>query len=260
MNRPREEEPRELIYGVNPILEALEQRVRSLDRVLVARDARREGIGRVLRLARAAGVPVSHVDRAVLARKAGRGRSHQGVVAIVSAAAYADADELCRRAAGHPGAILVALDRVTDTGNLGAIVRTVAAVGAQGILLAAEGTAGLGPGVAKASAGALEHVPVAREPRLPGRLRGLAENGFSVVALVPRARRVWYDLDLTGKLVVVAGGEERGARPGVLAACTTEASIPLPGGVESLNVSVAVGVALFEAVRQRAGADSAGGS
>lgn len=249
--REREHEAREILYGVHPVLEALEIRRRSLERVLVARESRGQGIGRLLRLARAAGIPVSHVDRASLGRKLGPGASHQGVAAIVSAVPYADAGELCTAAAGQADAILVALDRVTDTGNLGAVIRTAAAAGAAGLLLSADETAGLGPGVAKTSAGALERLPVARERRLGRRLGRLAEAGFTVVALVPGGAVPWHEVDLRGRIVVVAGGEERGPRAGVLEACSLRAAIPLAGGLDSLNVSVAVGVALFEAVRQR---------
>lgn len=251
MRRSHEDEAREVIYGVHPVLEALEHRCRSLERVLVAREGRGHGIGRALRLARAAGIPVSHVDRASLGRRLGRGAAHQGLAAIVSAVPYADAEELCAAAAGRADAILLALDRVTDTGNLGAVIRTAAAAGAAGLLLSADETAGLGPGVAKASAGALERLPVARERLLGRRLGRLGAAGFRVVALVPEGDASWHQVDLRGRIVLVAGGEERGPRAGVLEACELRAAIPLAGGLDSLNVSVAVGVALFEAVRQR---------
>jgi 23S rRNA (guanosine2251-2'-O)-methyltransferase len=169
---------------------------------------------------------------------------------VVSPVPYADARELYARAAEERG-LLVMLDGVTDPGNLGAVIRTAAAAGAVGVVLAGEGTVGLTPVVAKAAAGALEHLPVAREPALAKRLRQLQEQGFRAVALDGRADLRWSEPDLTGPTILVAGSEGRGLRPGVQLACGTHVAIPLGPGVESLNVSVALGVVLFEAVRQR---------
>ena len=118
-------------------------------------------------------------------------------------------------------------------------------------MLASDGTAGLGPAAIKASAGAAERVPVAREAKLSKRLEALAGQGFSVVGLGPRESLAWDEVDLTGRIVLVAGGEERGLRPGVARVCTHHVAIPLAPGVESLNVGIAIGVLLFEAVRQR---------
>jgi 23S rRNA (guanosine2251-2'-O)-methyltransferase len=152
--------------------------------------------------------------------------------------------------------MLIVLDGVTDAGNLGAIVRTAAAAGASGILLAGEGTVGLTAGVAKASAGMLERIPVAREAALPRRLGALRQAGVKALALDQRGERTWDEPDLTGGIIIVAGGEGRGARPGVRRACDETVAIPLAPGVDSLNVSVAVGVLLFEAVRQRRAASA----
>jgi 23S rRNA (guanosine2251-2'-O)-methyltransferase len=231
-------------------MELLEQRPREVERVLVARDAAGP-VGRALRLARAAGVPVSHLSRQALEQRLGRRRTSQGIAAITAPLPYADADEVCRRAAAAEPGWLVLLDGVTDQGNLGAIVRTAAAVGVTGVLLGAEGTAGLGPAVAKASAGAVERIPVAREARPARRLARLAAEGFLTVALDPRGSRPWDEAPLAGRLVLVAGGEGRGLRPSLLEACRERVAIPLTPAVESLNVGVALGVVLFEALRRR---------
>jgi len=241
--------PSEVVYGANPVLELLQVRLREVERVLVAKE-RRAGVGPVLRLARAAGIPVSHLDRSVLARMVGRNAAHQGIAAVVSPVPYADAAELYARAEAESG-LLVLLDGVTDPGNLGAVVRTAAAVGAVGLLVSGEGTVGLTPAVAKASAGALEHLPVAREASPPKKLLELRDRGFQAVALDGRAEQRWTEADLTGATILVAGGEGRGLRPGVHRACGTSVALPLGSGVESLNVSVALGVLLYEAVRQR---------
>jgi 23S rRNA (guanosine2251-2'-O)-methyltransferase len=240
----------ELLFGVHPVLEALEGTVRSVDRILVAK-GRTAKLGRLLRKARETGVPVSYLPLEVLRRKTGMTASHQGVAALVSAVPYADPEELMARAVREPDSLLVALDRVEDPRNLGAVVRTVAAAGAGGVLLGSEGAVGLTATVAKTSAGALERVRVARVSRLAATLKRIRGEGVRVVGLDPRGSASWDGVDLTGRIIIVAGGEARGPRRGVLEACDQRVRVPLASGVDSLNVSVAVGVVLFEAVRQR---------
>lgn len=241
----------ELLFGVHPVLEALESGRRTLDRVFVAREGGGGALGRLLRAARDRGVPVSHVPRAVLAKKAGGRAVHQGVAAVVAAVPYADPGDLERDALADPSALLVALEGVEDPRNLGAILRSAAAAGCRGVLLGGETTVGLTPAAAKTSAGAVERIPVAREPRLSARLRSLRDGGFRAVALDTRGGIPWDEAPLSGPLVVVAGGEGKGLRRGVLDACDARLTIPLAAGVESLNVSVAVAVVMFEAVRRR---------
>jgi 23S rRNA (guanosine2251-2'-O)-methyltransferase len=175
---------------------------------------------------------------------------------VVSAVPYADPDRLCRSVEGRQDGLLVALDGVQDPRNLGAVVRTAAAAGAHGILLSAGGAAGLTAVVAKTSAGAVERIEIARDPRMPRRLRDLVSRGFSVVGLDPRGEVAWSDARLSGRIIIVAGSEGRGLRRGIREICDPRVAIPLAAGVESLNVAVSVGVLLYEAVRQRrAGAD-----
>jgi 23S rRNA (guanosine2251-2'-O)-methyltransferase len=240
----------EAVHGVHAVRELLEARRRDVERLFVLRE-RAASVGRILRTARQAGVPVSYVDRPTLARKVGPRAVHQGIAAVVAPLPYADADELARRTIDDPAGLLVLVDRVEDAGNLGAILRTAGATGAVGVLLSADATVGLTAGVARASAGAAERVPVAREPRPSWRIGQLRAAGVRTVVLDPRGDVPWDRADLVGRLLVVAGGEARGARPGVRDACELRVSIPVARGVESLNVSVATAVLLFEAVRQR---------
>jgi len=242
--------PAEIVFGTHPVRELLEARLREVERVYVLRE-RSKALGRILRSAREAGVPVSYVDRQAFARKLGARVVHQGIAAVVTPVPYAEADEVARRAVAEAAGLVVLVDRVEDAGNLGAIVRTAAAAGASGVLLCVEGTTGLSAGVARASAGAVERIPVAREPRPTWRIARLREAGFRSIVLDPRGEVAWDGLDLKGPLVVVAGGEARGPRPGIRDACEFRAAIPLAAGIESLNVAVATGVLLFEAVRQR---------
>ena len=248
----------ETIYGVHPVLEALQARRRSIERILVAREAGGGKMGRLFRLAREADIPITHLPRAALARRVGTTAAHQGVAAVVSALPYAAAAEVCRQAARLPDGLLLMLDRVVDPGNLGAILRSAVGAGAHGVLLAGEGTVGLTPAVAKASAGAVERIPVAREPRPRRRLEGLRSTGFSLVALEPGAPEGWDRPGLRGRVLLLAGGEERGLRKGLAEVCDARVAIPLTGELESLNVSVALGILLFEAVRQRRAGQTGG--
>ncbi|MCP3979065.1 MAG: 23S rRNA (guanosine(2251)-2'-O)-methyltransferase RlmB [bacterium] len=249
---PSAEEQAELIYGVQPVLELVESARHRVERIFVARDAG-GGLGRVLRTAREAGIPVTHITRQQLGRRVGGRAKHQGIAAQVAAMSYADPEQVVAAAAERSDGLIVMVDRVVDPGNLGAIVRTAAGAGAAGILLSTEGTVGLTPAVAKASAGAVARVPVAREPKPPRRLADLSERGFRTVVLDPRAELSWDRADLTGRLAVVAGGEEKGPRPAVIEACDIRVAIPLAEGMDSLNVGVSLGVLLFEAIRQRIG-------
>ncbi len=239
-----------MVYGVHPVMELLESRGPEVERVFVAR-GRHAGLGRLLRLARESGVPISHLAREVLARKVGKQALHQGVAAQVAPVPYADAGELCAKAEADPSAVLVLVDRVVDPRNLGAILRTSAAAGVTGVLLAAEATVGVTALVCKAAAGATERIPVARDAKPAKRIEALRRSGFAAVALDPAGDTAWHAERLSGQVIFVAGGEAGGARPAVLRACDRRLAIPLAGGVESLNVAVALGVLLFEAVRQR---------
>ncbi len=239
------------IYGLHPVAEALEQRSRQVERIWVARERLDGRTGRVLKLAREAGIPVRYVTRDVLTRRLGRRAGVQGLAACVAPFSYVDAEELCTQAAECEAAILLLLDRVQDPGNLGAILRVAAGAGVAGVLLASEATAGVSPAAFKASAGLLTRVPLAREARPARRLRALRERSFKVIGLDPRGSRPWDEAELTGRVTFVVGGEARGLRPGLLAECGDRVRIPLARGVDSLNVAVAVGVVLFEAVRQR---------
>ena len=250
MKREDEERP-EVLFGLHAVVEALEAGKRTIDRVLVSRESGGHNLGRLLRAARAAGVPVTHLPKEVLARKTGSRAVHQGVAALVAPVAYADVDHVCAEAGLAAAGLLVVVDGIEDPRNLGAVIRTAAAAGAHGVLLGTEETVGITPAVAKTAAGALERIPIAREPKLGRRLLSLKSRGFRVVALDPRSERLWDAESYRGRIVVVAGGEARGLRRGLLEAADARVALPLAGGIESLNVSVAVGAVLSEVVRQR---------
>lgn len=241
----------DLLYGLHAVREALRSNARPLLKLLLARDDR--PAGELARLARAARVPVHVEPRSALDRLVPHGR-HQGVVGLVAAKAYAAVDDLLAvaRARGEAPCLLI-LDEVEDPHNLGAVLRTAEAAGVHGVCIPERRAVGLTGAVARASAGAVEHLPVARVPNLSRLVEELQAAGLWVYVLDPSAARPYTDLDYRGPLALVIGGEARGVRPGLLGKCDERVRIPMRGRVSSLNLSVAAGVVLYEVVRQRTG-------
>ncbi|HKP09452.1 MAG TPA: 23S rRNA (guanosine(2251)-2'-O)-methyltransferase RlmB [Gaiella sp.] len=176
-------------------------------------------------------------------------RDHQGVLAWCEPYKYADGWELA--AAERP--LLACLDQVTDPRNLGAVVRSAEGAGATGVIVPAHGSALVTPAVARASAGAVEHLPVAVVPNLARYLNEIKRGDLWIYAAVAEAEQTMWQADLTGGLALVFGAEGKGVRPLVRRACDAGVSIPLQGEVESLNVSVAAALLLYEARRRRDG-------
>ena len=176
-------------------------------------------------------------------------RDHQGVLAWAEPYPYADAHELA--AAERP--LLAALDQVTDPRNLGAVIRSAEGAGATGVVVPAHGSAMVTPAVARASAGAVEHLPVAVVPNLARYLNEIKRNDLWIYAAAADGEQSLWQADLTGGLALVFGAEGKGVRPLVRRACDATISIPLAGNVESLNVSVAAALLLYEARRRRDG-------
>lgn len=236
-----------LVYGIHPVREALER-----GRVTRLRTAERSDrrVGAVLALAAARGVPVERVPEAVLDRLA-RGGVHQGVVADLVAPREYTPLELVREAAGAP--LLVVLDGIEDPRNVGAIVRTVDAAGADGLVRQTRRAAPLGGAAAKVSAGAIAHVKMAPVVNVARALDELKAAGVWIVGLAPEAAARYDELDYTVATAFVVGAEDTGLRRLVRSRCDWLVRIPMRGHVASLNVAVATGIVLFEAVRQRLG-------
>jgi 23S rRNA (guanosine2251-2'-O)-methyltransferase len=237
-----------IICGINPVVEALSSGTRHFDRLLVAKGLRNRRVAEAMRLASQKGVPLRFETRETLDRLAGE-VPHQGLVAVVSAKPVMALETLLEQA--RTPALLVVLDGVEDPRNLGAILRTVEASGADGVLLPERHTAGLSETVARASAGGLEHVRVARIGNVAQALDTLKERGLWIVGFDAAGAERWDAVDLRRPVALVFGGEERGIRRLVREKCDHLASLPLFGHVGSLNVSVTAGIALYEAVRQR---------
>jgi len=237
---------RMIVYGVNPVMEALRAgRVRTL-RVGPRSDRRVED---AIALARKAGVPIERTDAASLDRVA-RGGVHQGLAAEVEAPREFGIEELVAAAAPVPP-LLVVLDGIEDPYNVGAILRSVDGAGGHGLVRQARHAASLDGIVAKASAGAVSTVRIATVVNIARAIDELKEAGVWTVGLAADAPNPYDALDLTVPTAVVLGAEGSGLRRLVRERCDRLASIPMNGRVESLNVSVAAGVMLFEAARQR---------
>ena len=237
-----------IVYGVNPVLEALRA-----DRVREVRIGGRGGgrVPEVVALAGQRGVRVRRVPEDALERDSLHG-VHQGVVADLKAAPSYSVEELVLGAEGPP--LLIVLDGIEDPHNLGAILRTADAAGVHGLVRQTRRAAALGGAAAKASAGAVVHVKIADVVNVARALEELKALGVWTVGLVAEAATRYDAIDFTGPAAIVLGGEGAGLRRLVRERCDFLAAIPMRGRVNSLNVSVAAGVALFEAVRQRAGA------
>ena len=236
-----------LIYGLHPVIEALRAgRVREL-RVADRSDDR---LRAVIADAASRGVSIRHVTRDALDRAAD-GYSHQGIVADVAPLPAATLDDLVRRREGTDPPLIVVLDGIEDPQNVGAIIRTVDAAGASGVVRQTRRAAPLDGAAAKASAGAVHHVPVADVVNIARAIEDLKELGVWTVGLDAAAENPYYDLDLTVPTALVVGAEGHGLRRLVRERCDLAAAIPMSGRVSSLNVSAATAIVLFEAVRQR---------
>jgi 23S rRNA (guanosine2251-2'-O)-methyltransferase len=247
--------PPEVIYGLHAVREALRAGVRPIQRLLVLGIDRQ--FGDIVRLAKERRIPVHIEPRAAFDRLVPAGH-HQGIIGLVAAKAYAEPDDILSSAQAEGQIpLLVLLDGVEDPHNLGAILRTAEASGVQGVFIPERRAVGLTNVVAKASAGAVDYMPVGRVTNLSRLIERLQGAGLWVYALDADAPKIYTELDFRGPVALVFGGEGRGVRPAVREACDAAAHIPMLGRVGSLNVSASAAVVLYEALRQR-GAGTAG--
>jgi 23S rRNA (guanosine2251-2'-O)-methyltransferase len=235
----------EVVYGIHSVREAL--RSRPVDFVMITQGYHNPRLQEIVDACRASGISLRFSPRVAVERAAGTPQ-HQNVVAVCAPKAY---DDLSDIVAETERPLLVALDGVEDPANLGAILRTAVAAGASGVVIPERRAAGLSPAVARASAGALEHTKVARVPNLVRALMDLKSRNLWVYGFEAQAQKSYTELDYSQGCVLVLGGEGHGLHRLVRETCDELAHIPLRGPVGSLNVSVAAGVVLYEALRQR---------
>lgn len=239
----------DLLYGVNPITEALEQN-RQLKVLWILRGETKPRVQLVVDLALESNVTVKRVERFELDKMVGK-VSHQGVVAqrLAPERTISFVDLLNNTEVGKR--FFLVLDGVTDPHNFGALIRSAVAAGCQGIIVGKDRSCPLTAVVEKSSAGATAHIPICRVTNLSRAVEELKSAGVWVYGLAGEESRCIYDVDLCGDIAIVAGSEGKGLRPIIRKSCDALLSIPMLGAIESLNVSVATGIALFEVVRRR---------
>lgn len=239
-----------IVYGANPVRELLRARAASVQVVYLAAGDTGPALREIARTCKDRQVGFEERDRAELDALAGLEARHQGVIAIAGELEYADLDQLLDDLEGRTP-LLVVLDGVQDPRNLGAIVRSANAFGADGVVIAKDRAAPVTAAAVKASAGATELTPIARVTNLVRALETMKERGIWTVGAVVAAAPAPTAVDLRGPIALVLGAEARGLRPLVLRSCDHKVQIPMSGRLASLNVSVAAGILLYEARRQR---------
>lgn len=241
-----------VIEGRNAVIEALRVGT-SIDKIYLARGETDTALGHIASTARSQGVVVVEADRRKLDGMS-RTHAHQGVIALAAVRAYADLEDILAAAEqrGEPP-LLVVCDELSDPHNLGAVIRTAECAGAHGVIIPKRRSAGLTAVVAKTSAGAVSHVPVARVANLPACLKELKKQGIWVFGSDAAGERVLYEADLKGPAAIVIGSEGTGMGRLVTETCDFLVRIPMNGKLNSLNASTAAAILLYEAVRQRMG-------
>jgi 23S rRNA (guanosine2251-2'-O)-methyltransferase len=240
-----------LVYGVGPVRELVRARPQSVNVVYVAAGDVNVAIKELTKLCVERKVTVEERERRELDALAGSADArHQGIVAITGEFEYQDLDDVLDRVEGPP--LVVVLDGVEDPRNLGAIVRSAHVLGAHAVVVAKDRAAPVTPVTVKTSAGATEHLPICRVTNIVRALESMKERGIWVVGALAHKAQPPERVDLTGPIAIVLGAEGKGIRPLVEKNCDHRVEIPMVGQVASLNVSVAAGVLLYEAVRQRA--------
>ena len=245
----------QIIFGVNPVLEKLKASANDIFEVLIADGAERTSLRQISLQAKRLGLSLVSVNPRMLDRLAG-GQKHQGVAARIAAYDYLPFDEMLRQAAAASGSSLIlVLDGLTDPRNFGALLRTAEAVGVSHIVIPKDRSVDVTPVVVKASAGAAHHLNITKATNLRRAISELKQHGYWSVGLDGQSRETIYDKIYPERLVIVLGSEGNGIRPINLRECDFVVSVPMIGKVDSLNVSVAGAVFLYEIMRQRRSTD-----
>ena len=251
-DRPAKQSPRPssaVIYGSLPVLEALRADNRRIDRVLIVEGARESRLTEIIELCRSRSIAWDRVPRETFLKSVEPGANHQGVLAFAASADYVDTAEILASKGETP--LIVILDGVEDPRNLGAILRVAECAGVNGVIIPERRAVGLNETVAKSSAGAIEYVKVAKTVNLNRFIEELKSRDIWVVGTSADAKMEYSDWDWTRPSALVLGGEGGGLHRLVAENCDVLVKIPMYGKIDSLNVSVAAGVILFEARRQR---------
>ena len=239
----------EMVFGTRAIIETINAG-KEIEKLFIQKGLNNELAKQLLQLAREHLVPVVRVPQQKLNNITRK--NHQGAICFLSAIRYASLDHVitsCFEQGRSP--LLIMLDRITDVRNFGAIARTAECAGVDAIIIPSKGSAQITSDAMKTSAGALNFIPVCREENMKDTIRYLQDSGVNVMACTEKAGEYIYDKDLEQPLAILVGSEENGVSPEYLKRSSSQVRIPMKGKIESLNVSVATAVAVFEAVRQR---------
>lgn len=241
----------EILYGINPILEALKAGRQKLNKILIGAGRPRSTLRNIEHLARSQGIPVEVCPREILNRVA-RNFHHQGVVAYPASEPYIPFADLLKFIRSQTGRMrLLILDGIEDPQNFGSLLRTADACGVLGVIIPKDRAVGVTPAVFKASAGAAIHVKIARVTNLASTLEELKKEKFWIVGADARGKKSLYEMKFDMNVGLVIGSEGKGIRPLVLKRCDFTVSIPMRGKISSLNTGVAGAVMLFEMFRQQ---------
>ncbi|MEM6522525.1 MAG: 23S rRNA (guanosine(2251)-2'-O)-methyltransferase RlmB [Bacteroidota bacterium] len=247
MNKKHPED--HLVFGIRAVIESINAG-KEIDKLFIQKQLNNPLIKELIQTAKSYQVPILTVPIEKLNRITRK--NHQGAIAFVSAVQYGSLDNIISETyqkGKEP--FLLLLDRVTDVRNFGAIARSAECSGVQGIIVPSKGGAAINSDAMKTSAGALNYVPVCRSGNLKDTIKYLKDYGISVVACTEKTEKYIYDIDFKGPICIIMGSEENGISTEYLKLCDSKVKIPMYGKVESLNVSVSAGIALYEVVRQR---------
>jgi 23S rRNA (guanosine2251-2'-O)-methyltransferase len=242
--------PGSVVYGIHPVGELIATRQRQIERLYFDKERSSGPLFEIVKLARKERLPYQMVPTRKLDQICGS-MNHQGAVALCSMKEYTEADVLLDRLAKKQAPLLVVPASVEDPRNLGALIRSSVAFGVDALLLERKNTAPLGPTAAKASSGMIEHISIVRPKNLEGLITTLASRGFAIVGAQKDAKKKPQEIDFTGPTVIVLGGENRGIPPYLAKQCTEMTGIPIIQPAQSLNVSAAAAILLYECARQR---------
>lgn len=240
---------KDFIFGTRAVMEAIHA-AKEIDKVLVQKELNNDLIKELLQLCKSSGVPVVRVPDAKLNRITRK--NHQGVIAQMSAITYASLDHVIDNcyAVGKSPLILI-LDHITDVRNFGAMARTAECAGIDAIVIPEKGSAQINSDAIKTSAGALNFIPVVRVKNLFYTCRDIQKMGLTLVAITEKTDKIMYEADLASPVAMVMGSEEDGISQEIMGIVDEKVKIPMAGNIESLNVSVSAGIAIYEAIRQR---------
>lgn len=247
-NQPRKQ-PSNLIYGVHPIMEALKTG-RDIEKVLISREDSQYQIREAIEICRDRKIPIQKVPIEKLNSLVRS--NHQGIIAFMSLIEYQPMEDVLISAfqAGEQPFVLI-LDRVTDVRNFGAIIRTAECVGVHCVIIPDKGSASINADAIKTSSGALNRVPISRSSNLKTTLNYLKQSGVEIVGVTEYAKEIYYKTSLDKPIALILGSEEDGISKDLLKMCDKLIKIPLKGEITSLNVSVAAGIVMYEALKQR---------